>query len=85
MDKEIKIKEYIERIHKAKQEIEFCNNEIDKINGLTEICPHCKGEGKFMSIHRFMGNHSYINCHICRGKGKITKEELDEFNKDQDM
>lgn len=82
MSKETRIKEYQERIYKLKSEIDFCNEQIDELNGLTETCPHCKGEGRFMTIHRMFGQHSYTNCYVCRGKGKITIEEVIEYNKE---
>jgi len=35
-----------------------------------------------MTIHRMFGQHSYTNCYVCRGKGKITIEEVIEYNKE---
>lgn len=69
------------RIQKAENEIEFCNNEINELNGFTEICPHCNGEGRFMTVHRTFSHHSYTSCYICGGKGKVTKETLEIYNK----
>jgi len=80
MTKESQIKEYKERIYKAKMEIDFCNDEINKLNGLTEICPHCDGEGKSMTIHRFMPPHKFMICRLCNGIGKITKEDLIKYD-----
>jgi DnaJ-class molecular chaperone len=80
MSKETRIQEYQERITKDRADILFCQGEIDELNGLTETCPHCNGKARFMTVHRMIGDNSYRNCEICRGKGKITKEDLFKYH-----
>ncbi len=85
MNKEDMILKLRTRIEIANAEIEFCNNEINELNGLIEICPNCEGEGKIMTVHRTFSPHGYMSCYLCRGKGKITKETLQIYNENQKL
>jgi len=66
-----------QRIIQHEKAIKYHTEAILRLQGKTEICPHCNGEGKVMTVHRFMGPHVYTKCLICKGTGKLTKEELE--------
>ncbi len=83
MTKEEEVEHYLNRINKAKMEIKFCEEEINMLNGYTETCPHCRGEKRFIKIHRMFGSHVYANCFYCKGKGKVTKGLSATYIKDE--
>lgn len=75
------IKWHEKMIKKAREDIRYREDEILKLKGKTEICPHCMGEGRIMTVHRFMGPHKYMVCPTCNGDGKIPIDKLEEYNK----
>ena len=37
------------------------------------VCPLCDGEGRVMTVHRFLPPHGYGRCGMCKGQGEIMK------------
>lgn len=77
-DIEVEIQLHKSKIERAKAEIKYHEDAILILEGKTEVCPYCDGEGKIMIVHRFMGPHKYISCRVCLGSGKVSKVAVHE-------
>lgn len=46
------------------------------LNDDEELCSECRGEGRVVWGHKFIGPPDYIDCHQCEGTGKTVKRPL---------
>lgn len=79
MEKESLIKQYGQRILVAKEDIKYCQDRINTLEGFTETCPLCNELGKLEIGHSFRDGTKYMTCYLCNGKGKITKIRLNNY------
>lgn len=48
----------------------------------VEICPICRGSGKYKEYDQGLSTYTYIQrtCHGCEGKGWITVSDVNPYN-----
>ena len=60
IDNERLIEAYRSEIFSCTERIKVLQKEILRLQGKVIDCPHCRGEGKIMTIHRFSGPNEYM-------------------------
>ena len=71
-----------DRLTKIKNDAELALVAVEEIGGLEVTCCKCHGEGKYYTLTQYQYEREEIKSHkclICKGTGKITIDEYEDY------